>query len=128
MARHVKALTYTDKVDTVRSGTCRQTIRGVGKRAVCVGDTITFHGWADRPYRSPWSWRLEVKVIEVIEAELSINGMFIDEVLHAWTSWYPARLAEYDYINPPTGEELRDVLFGLNGAPEQAEQYQIIRW
>jgi hypothetical protein len=54
--------------------------------------------------------------------------MFIERVLHVWTSWYPDRLAEYDYINPPTGEVLRDVLFGLNGAPKEPEQYQIIRW
>ena len=128
MARHVKALTYTDKVDAVRSGTCRQTIRPAGKRPVGVGDTITFHGWTDRAYRSPWSWRLEVEVTEVIPAELSNSGMFINGVLHAWTSWYPARLAEYDYINPPTGEALRDVLFKLNDAPKELEQYQVIRW
>jgi len=128
MTRHVKALTYTDKVDAVRSGACRQTIRAIGTRPVHVGDTITFHGWTDGAYRSPWSWRLVVEVAEVIPAEISKNGMFIDDILHAWSSWYPTRLAEYDYINPPTGEALRDVLFGLNGTPKEPEQYQIIRW
>lgn len=128
MARHVKALTYADKIDAVRSGACRQTIRPAGKRPVRVGATITFHGWTDRARRSPWSWQLEVEVTEVIEAKISTDGMLIEGVFHVWTSWYPARLAEYDHINPPTGEALRDVLFGLNGAPKQPKQYQIIRW
>ena len=136
MARHVKALTYADKIDAVRSGTCRQTIRAVGKRPVCVGDTITFHGWTDRPYKSPWSWRLVVEVTEVTK-------IYIDEVrgigllylaksnLIDWNSWdspLANQLAEKDYINPPIGDALKDVLFDLNKSRKWPEQYQIIQW
>jgi len=38
------------------------------------------------------------------------------------------KLAAADFINPPTGYELRDVLFGLNGAPSTPIEYQVIRW
>ena len=135
MARHVKALTYTDKVEAVRSGTCRQTIRAVGKRSVCVGDTITFHGWTDRPYRSPWSWRLEVVVKRVYPILINgvgisgiVSGPVINGFVHPWKSMYCDEIARLDFINPPIGEALRDVLFALNGVPEQPEQFQIIRW
>jgi len=122
-------MTYQPKISAVQSGECTQTIRAVRKgRKVSVGNEILFHGWAGRPYRSKWDWRKRVVVYEVIDAELSSQGMYIDEVLHAWTSWYPGRLAEYDFIDPPTGEALRDVLFGLNGASDEPEAYQIIRW
>jgi hypothetical protein len=128
MAKHVKSITYKPKIEPVMGGRCKQTIRMKGKKQIRVGDIITFHGWQGRPYRSSWSWRKIVVVSEVIPAELSEAGMFIDAILHAWTSWYPARLAEYDFIEPPTGEALRDVLFGLNGAPKEPVEYQIIRW
>lgn len=46
-----------------------------------------------------------------------------------WKGKWGDILAERDFIDPPTGEALRDVLFGLNGAPDcQGEQFQIIRW
>ena len=128
MSRFVMALTYKPKVLAVRNGDCRQTIRKVGKRTIEPSDVITFHGWQDKPRRSPWSWDKKVVVFEVIPAKLSKDGMFIEGNLHAWASWYPTRLAEYDYIDPPTGEALRDVLFGLNGVPEQPVDYIIIRW
>ena len=128
MAKHVMALTYLHKVEPVLSGLCTQTIRTMRIKPINVGDIITFHGWEGRPYRSPWDWRKRVTVNAVIPAKLSEAGMFIDGILHAWTSWYPARLAEYDFIEPATGEALRDVLFGLNRVPKEPTEYQIIRW
>lgn len=126
MRKWVMSITYLPKIDPVKDGRCTQTIRK-GRR-VSEGDDVLFHGWSDRPYRSKWDWRKRVKVYEVINAELSSEGMLIDGILHAWTSWYPGRLAEYDFIVPPTGEALRDVLFGLNNIPLFPEEYQIIRW
>ena len=120
------AITYEPKIEPVKDGRCTQTIRKGCKVSDC--DEILFHGWAGRPYRSKWDWRKRVKVYEVIDIEISSEGMLIDGILHAWTSWYPDRLAEYDFIYPPTGEELRDVLFGLNAVPAEPEKYQIIRW
>ena len=60
MVGHVKSFTYEPKIEGVRRGEIRQTIRPKGKRPVEVGDRILFHGWTGRPYRSPWSWRLPV--------------------------------------------------------------------
>jgi len=126
MGKHVKSLTYPPKIEAVQDGSCTQTIRK--GRKVSVGDEILFHGWTGRPYRSKWSWRKRVVVYEVIDIEISQEGMMIEGVLHAWTSWYPSRLAEYDFIDPPTGEALRDVLFGLNSAHDGPDEYQIMRW
>jgi len=122
----VMSITYPPKIEPVQDGRCTETIRKGNK--VTTGDEILFHGWAGRPYRSKWDWRKRVIVVVVIDIVISVSGISIDGNLHAWTSWYPARLAEYDYINPPTGEALRDVLFGLNGAPKEPEPYQVIRW
>lgn len=129
MSKHTMALTYPPKINAVKSGECRQTIRRVGKRIIEPTDVITFHGWIGRPYRSKWSWRKEVVVVEVIPIEISKEGMFIDGIMHAWTSWYSARLAEYDYIDPATGEGLKDVLFKLNGrVPDEPMECRIIQW
>lgn len=128
MSSHVMSMTYLPKIPAVLSGECTQTIRTKGKKQKCAGDIITLHGWSGKAYRSKWSWRKRVVVYEVIDIQISSVGMRIDGNLHAWTSWYPGRLAEYDFIDPPTGEGLRDVLFGLNGAPDGPEEYQIIRW
>lgn len=126
MTKLVMSITYTPKIEPVKDWRCTQTIRKGHKAS--EGDEILFHGWHGRPYRSKWDWRKRVVVDEVIDIEISSEGMLIEEILHAWTSWYPGRLAEYDFIDPPTGEALRDVLFGLNGAPDEPEEYQIIRW
>lgn len=121
-------ITYKPKIIPIRHGDCRQTIRKVGKKTICRGDVVTFHGWEGIPYRSKWSWRKEVIVFEVIPAEISLNGMFIEEIMHAWSSWYPARLAEYDYVEPATGEGLRDVLFDIYGVPDEPMKCLMIRW
>ena len=65
MGSHVKAFTYEPKIKAVLSGVCTQTIRPLGKKIIEQGDTITFHGWEDRPYKSKWSWRLKALVSKV---------------------------------------------------------------
>ena len=70
----------------------------------------------------------QITVKKVIPIEISESGMIIDGILHAWTSWYPGRLAEYDYIVPATGEVLKDVLFGIYGIPSEPTDYIIIWW
>lgn len=47
---------------------------------------------------------------------------------HAWDSDYVNDLAKRDFIDPPTGLALRDVLFKLNDAPDEPTQYQVVRW
>ena len=117
MRKHVMAITYAPKIEPVRDGRCTQTIRA-GRR-VAVGDEILFHGWAGRPYRSKWDWRKRVT-----------EGIQYSNNLTIWR-WYEIivdSIAEHDFIDPPAGEALRDVLFGLNGAPKEPQQYQVIRW
>ena len=136
MSRHVMAITYEPKVFPLRYGGCRQTIRRIGKKNISRGDVITFHGWQGRPYRSKWSWQKEVVVKEVhwcIIHEEGIatrpfNERFISGPVCHWEDNYCTQLAMHDFIVPPTGEALRDVLFSLNGAPKMPEKYIIIRW
>lgn len=134
MQKLVMSLTYLPKIEPVKDGLCTQTIRK--GRKVSVGDDILFHGWAGRPYRSKWDWRKRVTVTEAIpiyiDAMLGVATLYTENSnlldWHSWDSLYVEELAEYDFIDPPTGEGLRDVLFGLNGAPDSPEEYQIIRW
>ena len=128
MKKHVMAITYTPKIEPVRDGRCTQTIRK-GRR-FCVGDSVLIHGWAGRPYRSKWSCRMRVEVQHI--QNISIDARGINRASHAipleWDSARVDEIAEKDFIEPATGEELKKVLFGLNGAPIKAEPYQIIRW
>jgi len=132
MKKHVMAITYKPKIIPVLDNSCFQTIRK--GRKVSVGDSILFHGWIGKPYRSKWSWEKRVKVtmttsIIVFDEGISIINKEgeIGPVAH-WSGDYCDRLAKEDFIEPATGEELKNVLFGLNGNPSAKEEYQIIRW
>lgn len=134
MKKWVKAMTYAPKIHAVCVGDCRQTIREGNK--VAVGDAIFFHGWEGRPYRSKWNWRKRVTATEVIPILVDWNvGIGYDDALRrfdawrwcGWNSEYANDLAAKDFIDPPTGVALRDVLAGLNGKLH-FEHYQIIRW
>ena len=130
------AVSYPPKIEPVNDGRCTQTIRKGSK--INVGDIIEFHNWGGKAYRtgSKWINRFDVLVTEAIP--IYIDDMLGVAVLYSeksnlldWNSWdsqYVNLLAEMDYINPPTGKELKDVIFGLCGAPKEPEQYQIIRW
>ena len=128
MARHVMAMTYKPKIAAVQDGRCWQTIRAVSKRAITPGDTITFHGWEDKPYRSPWSWRKEVIVKEVIPIKIYPDGIEFGSGYCIWDSVTGYELARLDFIDPPLGLELKDVLFGLNTKQTGSQEYIIIRW
>ena len=125
MTKHVMAITYQPKIKPVLDGRCTQTIRA-GRKA-SVGDEILFHGWEGRPYRSKWSWRKRVTVIQEFSITVVDEGLWCLE-FHNWNSAFVDMMAHDDFIDPPTGESLRDVLFGLNGAPKEPAEYQIIRW
>jgi hypothetical protein len=89
MATHIKALTYKPKIDGVLTGKIRQTIRPITflrvekfnttihnyPKPVLEGDTILFHGWEGKPYRSPWSWRLKVKVDKMLFTKIYKEGI-----------------------------------------------------
>ena len=42
--------------------------------------------------------------------------------------WEADRIAEKDFINPPTGDELKRVLFSMHKIPPEGLKAQIIRW
>ena len=131
MARHVMSMTYAPKINAVQDGRCTQTIRGMCKREINVGDSILFHGWTDpkKPYNSKWNNRMRVTVTEVLHCFASTEGLkFENTKIIPWDDIIIDIIAQRDFINPPTGLALRDVLFKLNGAPSVPEKYQIIRW
>jgi hypothetical protein len=126
------SLTYEPKVEAVKAGTCRQTIRPVGKGPrKRVGDLVSFHGWSGRPYRSSWSWRIPytplVEVIDIIIRPdcLKLAGL---SFLFPWSDRGIKTIAEKDGIVPPTGEALRDVLMSKNKIPDAGIEAQILRW
>ena len=134
MKKHIMSITYAPKIEPVQSGACTQTIRK-GERFE-VGDSVLIHGWRGVAYRSKWNNRMRVDITEVIPIMIddclgigtqdASNPLLID--WHVWDSEYVDKLAAFDYIDPPTGVELKKVLFTLNEAPVMPERYQIIRW
>lgn len=125
------AVTYEPKINPVLDGSCCQTIRH-GTRYQ-VGDELLIHGWAGRPYWSPWTWRYRVTVTSVQKILVSDEGIKFYSVLgnrfEVWSEldW----LAKADYINPATGSELRKIL--LDKVPKkkftkQGTIMQIVKW
>jgi len=127
MEKHVMAMTYVPKLDAVRDGLCKQTIRPGEKYS--VDDHIMIHGWSGKPYRSKWSWRINVVVTEIYNVEIRDSGMHDHEdVFVAWDSGRMDRLAERDHIMPATGKHLYRVLCGVAGKESVGGYYQVIRW
>ncbi|TFH40751.1 MAG: hypothetical protein E4G94_09050 [ANME-2 cluster archaeon] len=128
--KHVMSIIYPPKIPAVLSGDCTQSIRA--GRNVSVDDEILFHTWDRKPYSkgSKWNNLKRVTVIEIQDIMISTDGIGADNghILYPWNDMMPRIWAEHDFIDPPTGEALRDVLFGLNGAPKEPAEYQIIRW
>lgn len=123
-------LTYGPKETGVRTGTCRQTIRAVGKGGhKRVGDLISFHGWAGRPYWSSWSWRTPYTPITDVWGCLVLEEGILWFDTQGKDFWRDLDyLAAFDGIVPPTGEALRDVLMSKNKIPFAGIEAQVIRW
>ena len=122
-------LTYQPKIEPVKLGTCRQTIR-IGRKKQ-VGDLIRFFLWTGRPY---WSKQLNLTEYESLkEVEdikiLYIGILFSDGGLVPWNFKYMDQIAAFDFIVPPTGIGLRSVLINKNGKiPLGGIEAQILRW
>jgi len=130
-------LTYKPKIDGVRNGTIRQTIRMGTKYH--AGDMVMFHGWAGRPYYSSWDFRTEYfELLEIQNCISTDDGIIIRGVdtlqsnpliystgLKLWGDC--DQIAELDGIDPPTGQALRDALIGRNGNID-GKTAQILRW
>ena len=120
-------LTYSPKIPGVLNGTIRQTIRT--RRTYAVEDRIAFHGWAGKPYRSPWSFRTEYfRLREVIPIFILPAGIAFEDD-RSWKRWENlAFIAEKDGIVPATGEELGRVLSSYHKIPVDGVPAQILRW
>ena len=144
-------LTYEPKIEPVRKGECRQTIREctISKSKQHpgkiirkeVGDLIRFFGWTGRPY-----WSKQIVLTEYEPLVTVINILITqDGITRFWhigmktarsypngcfMSWEKCGcLAARDYIIPPTGDALRDVLISKNGEiPSEGIEAQILRW
>jgi len=133
MAKLIMSITYEPKIEPVQLGECTQTIR-VGRR-FSVDDSILIHGWSGTAYYSNWNGQMRVTVVNaipiLIDSDLGI-GTEMPEInliqWHPWGSNTVNRLAELDFIDPPTGEALKGVLFKLNDEPDGPMPYQIVRW
>lgn len=134
MKKYNLPLTYAPKISAVLSGECTQTIR-VGNKFQ-VGDLISFHGWEGRPYHSKWSFRTPYKEIHTVWNVKLFNGGILfpeiqgvdysPEMFRGWRDldW----LAKLDYIDPPTGEELGNILLSMHTPSPYGIPTQVIRW
>lgn len=135
-------LTYQPKIEPVRRGDCHQTIRP--GRKFSVGDLVRFYIWSGKPYRSKRETITEYLPLTTV-LDMGIHGdivwiedpsmgvvKFFGEISKKgrWYSWEDLDwLAELDYIIPPTGETLLNVLIQKNGKiPDKGIDMQIIRW
>ena len=132
MTTHIMPMTYEPKIEGVKNGTIRQTIRLLnGGREKKVGDVLIIHGWEGAPYRSRWGWQRR-EVINYTETfEATKNNIESDGFLTwAWGEAYATDLAIKDGIDPPTGLELKNVLEKYHGRFHDFNpvHFQIIRW
>jgi hypothetical protein len=134
MTTHILAITYKPKEEAVRTGACRQTIRPVSEAPHAkprrIGDDALLHGWKGVPYYSKWSWRRRGPLTEVIPMLVSETHFLLDNgSLPArvvfWDEPFADDLARRDFISPPTGLALKDVLLHYYDFPLSME---VLRW
>lgn len=143
MTTHILSMTYEPKIAGVRAGTIRQTIRRLNPaNPFKLGDKLLIHGWAGKPYRSPWNWRLEAEVKEldrlivdsycwVLTDHWDLTHEGYCTALNPWEYEHDVidRIAKADGIEPPTGLGLKAVLESMHGPFTNEElEFQIIRW
>lgn len=131
MKKHVMSMTYPPKIEAVQEGRCTQTVRTIKNRPVQVGDSILFHGWSGKAYRSEWNGKMRVTVKEVLHC--IVTNYWVKVEGNETVPWdHPSidELARRDFIETPTGISLRKVLFALNDGnpPTEPVRYQVIRW
>lgn len=116
MVTHIMSLTYVPKIEAVKAGTIRQTIRL--QRSLNVkrqGDGLILHTWAGKPYRSQWDWRIKTTIKEVTTL-LYQDGKWWDFQTYQLLDDADLRaIAARDGIEEPTRENLEATLKKLNG-------------
>ena len=129
MTVKVLGFTYKPKIEAVHDGRCNQTIRK-GRRINTLDELLLFT-WSGKPYRSPWLWRKRAICTSASPIRVCLDGISLSEctrVLHRWDTPFMDDLAARDFIDPPTGTGLRDVLLKMHKIGEDGELFQIIRW
>ena len=135
-------LTYPPKIEPVKRGECTQTIRfcTISKSKKHpgkiirkqVGDRVRFYRWTGRPYWSHPEYITDyMKIIIADNVVVYPEGILwvIENDRIEWAHEHMDYIARCDFIDPPTGEALRDVLIGKNGKiPAEGAQAQILRW
>jgi len=142
MTTHILGMTYGPKIEGVRNGTIRQTIRRLNpERPFALGDKLLIHGWAGKPYRSPWDWRLKAEVRELDWLKVDCSCWVVIQYEDLIRDGYRATsspwryehevidsIAKADGIEPPTGLGLKTVLERFHGLFVEATEFQVIRW
>ena len=148
MTKHIIPFTYKPKIEAVQDGRCTQTIRHLGKIPRRPGDTALLHGWEAKPYYSHWDWRKDVQLswvadVVVIKEGIKTHDNPFDAHETRTAIDYPNGklgwifewnqldwLAELDFIDPPTGVALGQVLISKNSEIRKNGfmPAQIIRW
>ena len=97
-----------------------------------VGDRVRFYRWTGRPYWSHPEYITEYMVLDQVDdIQISPGGIKtkIDIDVLPWNHGLCELLANLDFIDPPTGEALRDVLIEKNSKiPAEGAPAQILRW
>ena len=135
---HILSLTYAPKIEAVKAGEIKQTIRSWDSmRPKKVGDKLILHTWSGKPYRTPWGWRLETKLSAVLNIGYSDGDWFGpywnkgNEFLgnKLLSDVYIDSIARLDGIEPPTREGLENTLMKLNGLKTlEGTLWDVLRW
>jgi hypothetical protein len=138
MTTHITSLTYRPKIEAVKEGRVRQTIRRFNiNKPKLEGDNLILHTWSGKPYRTPWGYRLNTPIKTVLHLLYSDGDWMapcwnnINEFLgHEYVSdEYIDKIAYLDGIEPPTREGLEKTLLELNGLKTlEGTQWEVIRW
>ena len=149
MTTHIISMTYPPKIDGVRDGTIRQTIRAYNpKFPFKLDDKLLIHGWSGKPYRSPWSWRISGVVKELdhlwvdsdiwaLKDHYDLTHSGLATAISFWDTPHHRidKIAKVDGIDPPTGLGLKKVIEGFHGRLpdffdpiDKMREFQVIRW
>ena len=121
MKKHYKALTYAPKIEKVKEGKVRTTIRKSHK--IKPEDVLVLHGWKDRPYRSPWTWRLSL-IVDKVQYILAYEEGIV-YVADLTTTGYKTRVAYLNFWHELDLLAKRDGVPNGNKLGEFMKQYKL---
>jgi len=132
---HMPSLTYKPKIEAVKAGTIRQTVR-LKRSSVEMreGDKLILHTWAGKPYRSKWDWRFEGPLKRVFQLRF-IGPTWEPQVCFDGEHWLPSddqglkNIALDDGIENASAFSFKATLMNLNGLKSlENTVWNVIRW